>query len=125
MKKDNPLAVTQVYSDGFDLDYISYSDGVNRQYMYSKKELKTQVNHTALLNEVIIPSEVFSRVIRVVEQSKIIEQSHIANLTIGYHHYVDDRIEGFRVVSFDHVVTGKCRFCRCHSKEHALMLSEA
>ena len=124
-RKGDTLAITQVESAGFDFGYIKYGGSVDREYMYSIKELKTQVNHTVRLNKLSIPAEVFSLVIRIVEQSTTIEQPYIANLTVGFKSYVDDRIEGYRIVSFDHVVTGERRFCRCHSDAHAVMFADA
>ena len=54
-----------------------------------------------------------------------IKQPYIANLTVGCENFVDDRIKGFRTVSFDHLLTGERRFCQCHRKAHATMVSDA
>lgn len=89
------------------------------------KELKTQVNHSIRLNEVRISPDVFVQVIRTLEKHREISQPYIANLTVGIERFVDDRIEGFRTVSFDHVVTGDRHFCECHSDAHAAMLLDA
>ena len=83
------------------------------------------MNHTIRLNKVTIPSDVFAQTICIVNEMNKIKQPYIANLTVGCEHFVDDRIEGFRTVAFDHVVTGERRFCYCHSGAHAGMLTDA
>ena len=123
--KNDTLEITEVESTGFDLGYIKYGGGTERQFMYRRKELKSQVNHTVRLNKLTIPSGVFAQAIRIVAQFDPIKQPYIANLTVGCNYFVDDRIEGFRTVAFDHVITGERRFCRCHFKAHAAMVSDA
>ena len=122
--KRDTLEITKVETTGFDQGYIKYGGGIEQQYIYRRKELKSQVNHTVRLNKIKIPCDVFAQTIRAVTQTRTIEQPYIANLTVGCKHFVDDRIEGFRTVAFDHVVTGERRFCHCHSKAHAAMLSD-
>ena len=124
-RKSDILEITEVESAGFDLGYIKYGGGTERQFMYRRKELKSQVNHTVRLNKLTIPSGVFSQAIRIVAQFDPIKQPYIANLTVGCNNFVDDRIEGFRAVAFDHVITGERRFCRCHFKAHTAMVSDA
>ena len=123
--KNDTLEITEVESAGFDLGYIKYGGGTERQFMYRRKELKSQVNHTVRLNKLTIQSGVFAQAIRIVAQFDPIKQPYIANLTVGCNNFVDDRIEGFRTVAFDHVITGERRFCRCHFKAHAAMVSDA
>ena len=110
-RKDDFFEITHVETSGFELGSIKYGGGIERQYIHRQKELKTQVNHTIRLNEVTIPSDVFVQTICVVNKMNQIKQPYIANLTVGCEHFVDDRIEGFRTVAFDHVVTGERRFC--------------
>ncbi len=123
--KSDTLKVTKVEAAGFDLSYKKFDGGIERQYMYRRKELKSQVNHTIRLNKVTISSCLFDQTICAVKQRDTIEQPYIANLTVGCKNFVDDRIEGFRTVAFDHIVTGERRFCHCHSEAHASMLSDA
>ncbi len=87
--------------------------------------MKSQVNHTVRLNKITIPSGVFAVTINALNHIGTIEEPYIANLTVGCKNFVDDRIEGFRTVSFDHVVTGERRFCHCHADAHAAMLLDA
>ncbi len=124
-RKNDILDISHLETSGFELGSIRYGGGIERQYMHRSKELKTQVNHTLRLNKITIPSDVFARTISEVNKINELNQPYIANLTVGCEHFVDDRIEGFRTVSFDHVVTGERRFCNCHSGAHAAMLSDA
>ena len=124
-KKSDTTVISGINASGFDLGYIKYGGGIERQHEYKVKELKTQVNHTIRLNNLIIPAETFCYASRLIEQSSKIEQPYIANLTVGFNNFVDDRIEGFRVVSFDHVITGSRSFCSCHDMAHTAMLLDA
>ena len=110
---------------GFELGSITYGGGVELQYIHKLKELKTQTNHTVRLNQIRIPFTVFRQTIRKVNENNEIAQPYIANLTVGVEHFVDDRIAGFRTVSFDHVVTGERKFCKCHADAHSAMLLDA
>ena len=124
-RKGYRLRVANVDAHGFDLGHIVYGGGVKRRYVYKQKTLKTQVNHVIRLNHVRIPSHLFKRVIRSVGGSRALDQPYIANLTVGCRRFIDDRIVGFRVVAFDHIVTGQRKFCRCHAGVHAAMVSDA
>lgn len=123
--KEAGVVVGGVDVTGIEVGSISYGHGVERSYNYTRKELKTQVNHFVRLNRVEIAPDVFSQVVELVQQSDAITQPYIANLTAGWHNFVDDRIEGFRVVAFDHVVTGERAFCSCHRTAHQSMLEDA
>lgn len=112
--------VSEIEASGFDLGYIRYGGGIERQFRYATKELKTQVNHTVRLNKLTIPGETFSCASLLIERSNELVQPYIANLTAGL-----DQIEGFSVVSFDHIVSGIRTFCSCHSAAHSAMLLEA
>ena len=124
-RKGDVIEITDVNTGGFDLAHITYGGGVKRRYVYKRKTLKTQVNHIVRLNRVWIPPRLFRQVIRSVNRIGVIDQPFIANLTVGCRRFVDDRIEGFRTVAFDHVITGEREFCRCHSDVHAGMVSDA
>ena len=124
-RKGDSFKIAGVDARGFDLGHIVYGGGVKRWYVHNQKTLKTQVNHVIRLNRVRIPPHLFRQVIRSVNRSGVIDQPYIANLTVGCRRFVDDRIEGFRAVAFDHVVTGQRKFCRCHADAHAGMVSDA
>ena len=123
-KTDAPI-ISEINSSGFHLDYITYGGGIKRAFVHGVKELKTQVNHTIRLNKLTIPAETFAFASNLIEQSSEIQQPYIANLTAGFHSFVDDRIHGFRVVSFDHVISGNRKFCSCHHGAHTAMLADA
>ena len=123
--KGDDFRIADVDARGFDLGHIVYGGGVKRRYVHKQKMLKTQVNHVIRLNRVRIPPDVFRQVIRSVNRSGMIDQPYIANLTVGCRRFVDDRIQGFRAVAFDHVVTGQRKFCRCHADAHEGMVSDA
>ena len=123
--KGDSFKVTDVHFDGFELGNIVYGGGVKRQYVCKQKALTNQVNHIVRLNRLSIPSRLFKQVTRTVTRVGTIAQPYIANLTVGCRRFIDDRIEGFRTVAFDHVVTGERRFCRCHSDAHTVMISDA
>ena len=125
VEKSDPLDVSGVGATGFRLGAISYGSGIRRTYKYKRKELKTQTNHTIQLNRLVISPNTFSRVSRLAAAGDEITQPRIANLTVGFENFVDDRVQGFRAVSFDHVLTGTREFCGCHRQAHASMLSEA
>lgn len=124
-RKGDSLKIASVEACGVDLGHIEYGGGVRSHYVYKQKSLKTQVNHVIRLNRVRIPPHVFKKVIFNVNRQGAIDQPYIANLTVGCRRFVDDRIGGFRVVAFDHIVTGQRKFCHCHSVAHADMVSDA
>ena len=122
--KSDALTVSEVTAAGFDMGYIKYGGGIELSYRYMSKELKTQVNHTVQLNILTISALTFEYAAQILEQGSEIEQPYIANLAVGFHNFIDDRIEGFRVVSFDHVITGRRAFCSCHRVAHEAMLAD-
>ena len=124
-RRGDSLDITDVNIGGFDLADITYDGGVKSRYVYRRKILKTQVNHLVRLNRVWISPRLFKQVIRSVNRMGVSAQPYIANLTVGCRRFVDDRIEGFRTVAFDHIITGERKFCRCHSDAHAVMISDA
>ena len=124
-KKSETFEIAQVETSGLSHGYAKFGGEVEQRIQYRRKDLKTQVNHSIRLTKLSVPASVFSQAFLVADRGSTIEQPFVANLTVGFKSFVDDRIEGFRVVSFDHVVTGERKFCRCHFKAHTSMLSEA
>lgn len=123
--KQDSVEINAVEATGFELGYIRYGDGYDRDHSFSSKELKTQTNHTVRLNKLTLPCELFGQAIRLIESPNTIEQPYIANLTAADTSCEYYGLEGFRIVSFDHVMTGERKFCRCHSDVHSIMLSDA
>lgn len=124
-RKTDAPTISEIVSSGFYLSNITYGAGIKQTFTHKSKELKTQVNHTVRLNKLTIPSEMFAYVDRLIEQRGELEQPYVANLAVGFRHLIDDRIHGFRAVSFDHMITGNRAFCSCHNDAHAAMLSDA
>ena len=125
-RKDCALDITSVEASGLELGGIRYGGGIEQQYTHKQKILKTQVNHTVRFSRLTISPDVFMQVVNSIDHAtNRIPQPIIANLTVGCQNFVDDRIAGFRIVAFDHAVTGERRFCRCNSDAHGSMLSEA
>ena len=123
--KDDVFNISQLHASGIELDSVRYGAGLERHYAHKVKKIKTQVNHTIRLNKVTITPAIIAQTIRSLEDHHDLSQPYMANLTVGIERFVDDRIEGFRTVSFDHVMTGDRHFCTCHSDAHAAMLQDA
>ena len=125
-KRARLLRYTQVETTGLEHGYPKYGGGVEQRFQYRKKELKTQVNHSIRLTNIVHSCRsVFPDSRRRRSKRHYRATLYLQTLTVGCKSFVDDRIEGLRAVSFDHVVTGKRRFCRCHFDVHAAMLSVA
>lgn len=118
-RKGEAVSIDDVDTTGFNLGSIRYGHGIERSYRYTQKELKTQINHCVRLNEVMLPSEIFDEATRIVREGGDLAQPYIANLALG------PQLDGFRVVAFDHIITGERRYCRCHYEAHKSMLSDA
>ena len=120
--KTDPIRIEEVDTEGFDLEAISYGGGIKLAYRHTVNELKTLTNHTIRLNCVSIPAGTFAEATSLLQRDEI-EQPRIANLAVGFLNFVDDRIAGFRAVSFDHVISGDRVFCECHRDAHEVMLA--
>ena len=120
--KTDPVGIEEVHTEGFDLEAIRYGGGIKLSYRHTVKELKTQTNHTIRLNHLSIPAGAFADAIGLLQHGEI-EQPRIANLAVGFLNFVDDRIPGFRAVSFDHVISGDKMFCDCHREAHEAILA--
>ena len=120
--KSDSFDIEEVDAEGFNLEAISYGGGIKLAHRHTVKELKTQTNHTIRLNKLSIPAGTFADAISLLQRAEI-EQPRIANLAVGFINFVDDRIAGFRAVSFDHVISGDRMFCGCHREAHEAMLA--
>jgi len=116
--------VDEFATSGFVHGYKKHGGGVEATIRHHRRELKTQINYTVRLTRIAIPGSVFRDTITLLRLTEI-KQPLIANLTLGCERFIDDRIEGFRVVSFDHIVTGERRFCSCHAGVHTAMTLDA
>ena len=124
IQKGDPL-ISDVTTSGFVHGYDRYGGGSEKAIRHNRRELKTQINYTLRLNKLLLPGNIFRHTSKLIATNATIEQPLIANLTVGCERFIDDRIPGFRVVAFDHVVTGERRFCSCHNSAHAAMMLDA
>jgi hypothetical protein len=114
-----------VVATGLELKSISY--GLESySYRLTTKRLKRQVNHVLRLKHVVIPTAIFADTLRAVEFLLPLEQPYVANprpgpRSQGFEHGIAD----FEFVSFDHMVTGKRRFCSCSQVANDKMLATA
>lgn len=104
---------------GLALQPITYGPaGLMTHRLWSKK-LKTQTNHILRLNHLRVPPDIFARTIAAVEKMPPLEQPLIANPRPGPRPAgFEMDVEGFELVSFDHVVSGKRHFCACARLAH-------
>lgn len=97
---------------------IHYGQGVMRESQFKVSQLKRQTNHVLTLNHLRVPGALFQRVLDGIDRDAI-QQPLLANFCPG------PDIEGFRAVSFDHVLTGERTFCSCAKAAHLRMLADA
>jgi hypothetical protein len=104
---------------GLELQPINYGPaGLMTHRLWSKK-LKTQTNHILRLNHLRVPPDIFARTMAAVEKMPPLEQPFIANPRPGPRPAgFEMDVEGFELVSFDHVVSGKRHFCTCARLAH-------
>jgi len=116
----------KIEGKGLEIRPIDYgAAGLISHRLWSKK-LKTQTNHILRLNQLVVPPGVFAMVIDAVEKMPPLEQPLVANPLPGPRPSgFDMDIAGFELVSFDHVLNGKRRFCSCARFAHAKMLEAA
>jgi len=109
----------EVEGIGLELRPINYGPaGLITHRLWSKK-LKTQTNHILRLNHLLVPPNIFARTIGAVGKMPPLEQPFIANPRPGPRPTgFEMDIEGFELVSFDHVVNGKRHFCACARPAH-------
>jgi len=114
----------EVEGVGLELQPINYGPaGLMTHRLWSKK-LKTQTNHILRLNHLLVPPDIFAMAIGAVEKMPPLEQPFIANPRPGPRPPgFEMDIEGFELVSFDHVVNGKRHFCSCARLAHEKMKS--
>lgn len=114
-----------VVATGLELKPISYGLKSN-SYRLTTKRLKRQVNHVLRFKHVVIPRSVFSDTMRALEFLPPLEQPYVANprpgpRSQGFEHGIAD----LEFVSFDHMATGKRRFCSCSQVAIDNMLATA
>lgn len=105
-----------VHATGIELIPIDYGRGVHQSFLLRAKALKRQVNHVLRINHVRVPGQFFDRVLAVVDGAGRIEQPLLANFKPG------PDISGYRVVSYDNMITGARAFCSCSRALHQDLL---
>lgn len=116
---DLSVREVQIQARNLHLGTINYGDGKEHNHKLFVKELKTQTNHVLRLNKVYIAPELFRKVLMNLNAGERVAYQTIANLTFG------PQIHGYRLVSFDNILTGTRRFCECARKAHDLMRESA
>ena len=117
-KPDNSIDDVQVDALGMVLGSITM-DGQDLWHRLFVKRLKKQTNHVLRLNKVEIPAAVFQLPLQRLATLGHLPQPFIANLSVG------PGLAGYRLVSFDHVLTGERFFCECARLAHSRMLESA
>lgn len=121
-------AVSEILIEPFNyiLDAMDFGFGVKRSHQLKVRPLKTQVNHELRLNHILLPPDLWDEALSAVKAGAPLIQPYIANPqpgvdTSGY----DALIEGYRTVSFDHIIDGSRIFCDCARQAHASMITSA
>lgn len=108
----------QVTTDGLDLIPFNYG-GVYRAVQLKSKTLKRQVNHEVRLTHLRVPGAIFQAILDELQGTDRIQQPLLPNFQSG------PGIQGFGMVSYDHMLTGARAFCSCARPAHLHMLVEA
>jgi hypothetical protein len=109
----------QIIANGIDLIPIDYGSGIHRKTQIKISPLKRQTNHTLRINHLRVHGQVFQEVLNQLATSGKLQQPLIANFLPG------PDIVGYRVISYDHMLTGARYFCHCAYPTHVHMLAEA
>lgn len=108
----------QIIADSIEVIPIEYGHGVLRAVQTKISHLKRQTNHKFQINHMRVSGQVFQNVLNLLADVGL-EQPLIANYEPG------PDITGYRLVSYDHMLTGSRSFCCCAQPVHAHMLSNA
>lgn len=109
----------QLLADDIELIPIDYGAGIQRVFQLKVTPLKQQTNHVLRINHLRVPGSLFQEILAEVSAPDKIEQPLLPNFQPG------PDIQGFRVVSYDHMLTGARLFCACSKKVHRYMLEQA
>lgn len=122
---DNELPRLEVDPLGIELVPLNYGRE-SHAFRFTSKKLKKQTNHLLRLNQVKLPSTVFSSTLRALREMPALEQPYLANprpgpRSNGFNH----GLKGYEFVSFDHIATGDRHFCSCAKSAHEKMAAAA
>jgi hypothetical protein len=101
----------ELTSEALELLPIVYGGGVSKVHQLKRKDLKRQTNHTVRINHIKLGSEVIQAVLNRLVQSPP-SQPLISNLDPLSSSW------GLRIVSFDHMLSGKRLLCECSKAFH-------
>ena len=123
---DAAVANIVVEGYGVELKSVDYGPAGFMTHRLWSKQLQTQTNHILRLNLLQVPSSIFSMTIEALDKMPPLEQPFIANPRPGPRPPgFEMDVEGFELVSFDHVLSGKRHFCSCARIAHEKMKSKA
>lgn len=97
---------------------IEYGGGISRTTIVKTTEKKTQINRVVRINHVVLSGQLYQEVL-----ASLTDISNIQPLLANF--AASPGITGFRVVSYDHMLTGARAFCSCARQAHKSMLKEA
>ncbi len=120
-------AVAHIVVEGYGLELkpVDYGPAGFMTHRLWSKKLKTQTNHILRLNHLQVPSSIFSMAIEALGKMPPLEQPFIANPRPGPRPPgFEMDVDGFELVSFDHVLSGKRHFCSCARLAHEKMKSK-
>lgn len=109
----------QIVSDGINMLPIDYGYGVRRKSQIKARLFKRQINHNFRINHLQVSGQIFQEVKNQLTIESQLKQPLIANLSPG------PDISGYRMVSFDHILTGARLFCRCAKSFHTSIINTA
>jgi len=109
----------QIVSEGIDVIPIDYGYGVLRKLDVKTTHLKRQINHRVRINHLRIKGSVFQEILDSLKECGDLNQPLIPNFSPA------PLIEGYRVVAYDHMITGLRYFCSCAQSVHKNMLRQA
>lgn len=118
-KSGDPIEDMKVSGDGIDIIPFHYGGGVYRASQFKSKTLKQQINHELRINHLRVPGRAFQAVLKDLMKSDTVQQPWLPNFQPG------PDIQGFRTVSFDHMLSGQRVFCGCAKTMHQHLLAEA
>ena len=120
---DDGVSAVNIAAEGVRLVPLNYGQGISRTHTLVIKTLKRQINYKLRLLQVELPKQLWADL-----QSKLknrdLPQPWIAHprpvAAEGSHSPAHD-VEGYRLVAFDHMVTGERVFCECSRHAHRKM----
>ncbi len=115
----SPITDMQITCTGIRLMPFEYGGGVRRDYELKSKTLKRQINHSIELKHFTLTKELFQRTVALLHDHPLLTHPYRVNFLVG------PGLRGYRLVSFDHLLTGERSFCNCAQPAHTQMMNTA